>query len=75
LTKHAPRSRQDSAPETGAGAGEITPAMIEAGVAEYLLHDRENDPANAIVCDVYQAMIEAAPQARREAPECHQLES
>lgn len=49
-------------------ADAVTPAMIEAGVREYLLHDREADDAATIVCDVFQAMAEAAVRFVREAP-------
>jgi hypothetical protein len=43
-----------------AGAPEVTPAMIQAGVDAYLACDRDFDLPERIVTDVFRAMAEAA---------------
>jgi hypothetical protein len=49
---------------TTAGASEVTPAMIAAGVDAYLALDRDYDSFERIVTDVYEAMAQAARQPR-----------
>jgi hypothetical protein len=43
--------------EAGAPGTEVTPQMIEAGVAAYLACDREFDPVERIVREVFEAMV------------------
>lgn len=44
---------------------EITPEMIEAGVADYGLFDPASDSPDAIVRSVYEAMSAARPPLRQ----------
>lgn len=42
-----------------AGTSEITPAMIAAGIEAYLACDREFEPYEKIITDVFRSMVEA----------------
>jgi hypothetical protein len=62
LTKHTPTPSSAAAPVIGAGAPEVTSAMIDAGVDAYLALDREFDAAERIVTEVFRAMAEVSQQ-------------
>lgn len=57
-----------SAPEI-----EITPAMIAAGVDAYLDCDREFDPPEQVVMEVFRAMLQARHAPTTEAASNRQL--
>jgi len=44
------------------GTGLLTPEMIQAGVFELLSRDVAEDPGEAIIRDVFQAIVEASPK-------------
>lgn len=56
----AKRSSVQSSPSDVAGAPHITPAMMAAGVDALLALDREFDPPEQVVREVYEAMREAS---------------
>jgi hypothetical protein len=49
---------------------ELTPEMIEAGLSAYLSLDREHDPYERIVTEIFQAMV-AARLPKGQAASCH----
>ena len=54
------------APQRGMAPGlVVTPAMIDAGISEYLSRDREDGYAAELVTDIFLAMLQAAPKCGR----------
>ena len=52
---------------------EVTPEMVSAGVDAYLECDREHDPWEQIVSQVYSAMAIRVPRPKPEASSGRQL--
>ena len=55
-------SRAPGSPAGDAGLPEITPEMVDAGVAALLAIDREWDEPAQIVTEVFEAMCASSPQ-------------